>query len=172
MNDWKAVSRWVKSLWKLVTADLKLMMTNAPPSTFTNQTPSRRPFGVTFLIVMVLIFTSLNVLRTITAFRLWDFLANSPMNVSVIYLIITGFVWSSIGLSLAVGLFIRKKWSLFMAWTAIILYALYYWFDRLFIADRFAISSHWQFTLGLTFLILILATLTLTRPRTKAYLIK
>jgi hypothetical protein len=111
---------------------------------------ARRPFGVTYVIVVVLIFASLNALRMITAIRNWDFLDKSSVVVPVIYFVITGAVWMGIGIILVLGLLTRQKWSPSMAQITLVLYMCYYWVDRLFIADRSAIVNRWQFALGST----------------------
>jgi hypothetical protein len=143
-----------------------------PDSTNFNQQSRKRPFSVTILIVMVLIFTTLNILRMITAIRLWDFLANLPLDVPAHYLVITGAIWSGIGFLLAVGLFASRKWSLYLAWIAIVLYPIYYWSDRLLIAERHVIAGRWQFASGLTILLLIFAFWVLLQPKTRAFLMK
>jgi hypothetical protein len=138
-------------------------------SPFKNPGATHRPIGVTILILVVLIFTSLNALRMITAIRTWDFLVDSPVGVPVIYLVITGAIWMGIGLPLVFGLLTGRKWSPIMVQIAIILYICYYWFDRLLIADRSAIAGRWQFTLGLTIMLLIFTFWTLTRPQSKVF---
>ena len=139
------------------------------PSSYDNPQSARRPIGVTILILAVLIFTSLNALRMITAIRTWDFLVDSPVGVPVIYLVITGAIWMGIGLPLVFGLLTGRKWSLIMAQIAVVLYICYYWFDRLLVADRFAIAGRWQFTLGLTILIMSFTFWTLTCSQNKAF---
>jgi hypothetical protein len=142
------------------------------PSSFENPQAATRPFGVTILIVVVLIFTSLNTLRMITAIRTWDFLVESPVDVPVIYLVITGAIWTGIGFPLVVGLLTRRKWSPSMAQIAIVLYVCYYWLDRLVIADRSAIASGWQFALGSTILLFCFTLWTLIQSKNKGFFAK
>ncbi|MCJ7700236.1 MAG: hypothetical protein MUO62_01525 [Anaerolineales bacterium] len=141
-----------------------------PEGCFNPPKPMKRPFAVTILIVVVLIFTSLNILRMITAIRTWDTLAASPVRVPVIYLVITGAVWGAVGFPLVLGLYTRREWSLYLARGAIGLYVGYYWFDRLFIADRSAIASRWQFILGFTIILGLFLFWVLAHPKTRAYL--
>ena len=148
-------------------------MINEPSvSTKADDLSPRRPFSVTFLIVVVLIFTSLNVFRMITAIRTWEFLSVLLPDVSIIYLVITGAIWSMVGFPLSIGLFSGRKWSLPMTRIAVILYISYYWVDRLMVAERSAIASRWPFVSGLTILLLVLTFWILGRPKTKEFLIK
>jgi hypothetical protein len=149
------------------------MQTNGTSSpSHRNSHSPQRPFGVTLLIVMVLIFTSLNILRMITAIRLWDFLVSFSKDVPTLYLVISGAVWSGVGIITATGLFAEKKWALPATRIAVVLYTVYYWFDRLVVADRFVIAHRWQFALGLTLLLLVFAIWILARPKTKSFLMK
>ena len=116
-------------------------------SSYDKHPATRRPFGVTYVIVVVLIFTSLNALRMITAIRTWDFLDKSSVVVPVIYFVITGAVWMGTGFILILGLLTRQKWSPSMTQITLVLYMCYYWVDRLFIADHSAIVYRWQFAL-------------------------
>jgi hypothetical protein len=149
------------------------MQTNgtSSPSNRNSHSP-QRPFSVTFLIVLVLIFTSLNILRMITAIRLWDFLASFSKDVPTLYLVISGAVWSGVGIITATGLFSGKKWALFATRIAVILYSAYYWFDRLVVADRSIIAHRWHFALGLTSLLLVFTIWILARQKTKSFLMK
>jgi hypothetical protein len=130
---------------------------------------NRRPFGVTFLILVVLIFTSLNVLRMVTAIRKWDFLQDTIPGIPVLYLVITGAIWSGIGIPLLYGLWTRRQWSRTMAIIAVITYSGYYWSDRLMLADRSTITSRWHFALGFTLLILALSFWMFTHSKSKSY---
>ena len=148
------------------------MKNEALQSSNINDYSPSRPFSVSILIILVLIFTTMNLLRMVTAIRSWDFLTNLLPDVPMFYLVITGGVWSVIGIPLAGGLFSRRKWSLPMARVTVILYTIYYWFDRLLIAERVSIASRWQFVLGLTILLLVLSFWILERPKTKEFLMK
>jgi hypothetical protein len=132
----------------------------------------RRPFAVTILIVVVLIFTSLNILRMITAISDRDFLNSLPMAVPVIYLITSGAIWGGIGIILVLGLLDGRKWSLQMAQVITILYTVYYWVDRWIIAEQFSITSRWQFVTGVTILLTISVFWILKLQKTRAFLIK
>jgi hypothetical protein len=138
-----------------------------------NETGScHRPFGVTVLILVVLTFTSLNALRMITAIRTGNFLKDAASDVPVVYLVITGAVWLVVGIFFLYGLRARRKWTPTMALTAVTLYTIYYWFDRLLVADTSAIANRWPFALGFTILMMGLVFWTFTRPKTRAFFSK
>lgn len=132
----------------------------------------KRPFNVTIILVVVLIFASLNVLRLVAAILGWHTLAGLPLRVPVFYFVITGAFWTVAGFFLAVGLYLRRRWSAWLAWGALILYPLYYWIDRLFIADRSSIASRTAFLVATTLLLSAFTIWTLTRPKTRSYLVK
>jgi hypothetical protein len=139
------------------------------------ETPSpsmKRPFYVTILLVVVLIFTLLNGLRLVAAILDWRTLADLPMRVPVLYFILTGAFWAVTGFFLAVGLFLQRRWSAWLAWVALILYPLYYWIDRLFLAYRSAIANRTGFLVATTLLLSAFTLWTLSRPKTRSYLAK
>jgi hypothetical protein len=132
----------------------------------------QRPFFVTVLIVVVLIFTSLNAFRFVTAIRSWGFITTLLPVSTLIYLVATGFVWGILGIILAVGLFTRRKWSSSFVRFAGVSYASYYWLDRLFIAEIYSVAYRWQFALVMTLVLLIFIFLVLRASATKRYLAK
>jgi hypothetical protein len=136
---------------------------------FKNQGNPGRPFSATILIVVVLIFTSLNALRMITALRTWDFLREQSLNVPVVYLVISGAVWLGVGIFLLYSLWTRRKWSPPMAVFWVLTYSCYYWLDRLLIADPSAVESRWIFAIGFNLLIIIIAIWTLKSPRSRDF---
>lgn len=133
---------------------------------------TRRPFGVTLLIGLVLIFASLNIVRTITAFQSWLFLNSLPLQVPVSYLIITGTAWSILSTIVVFSLLTRKKWSLPFAMLIFLGYPLLYWIDRLFFTEWATFANHWKFSLAITIFTVILALWIIKNPKTKNYLNK
>ncbi len=141
-------------------------------SSLNNPGSTRRPFGVTILILAVLIFSSSNTLRMITAIRTRNFLKDAPLVVPIAYLVISGAIWMGVGFVLLYGLWTRRTWSPIMAMTLVVLYSCYYWVDKLIIADPSSIAGRWLFSLGFNLVILSITFWTLTRPRTRAFFIK
>jgi hypothetical protein len=128
-----------------------------------------RPFSVTLLAVTVLIFTSLGWLRMIEAIRLWSLLTDLPLSVSPLYLASSGAFWGLVGLPLVWSLYWGHRWVSRPVQFAAPAYALYYWFDRLFLAQDIAIAVRWPFAVGLTFILLAFTFWTLSRRRARAF---
>jgi len=90
-----------------------------------------RPFRITLLLVLVLITTALNFLRLITVIARWSALGGYLSQQELAYIAVTGAIWTFLGLYL---LWIYRRGArhsrlLFLA--AAILYAAWYWIDRL-----------------------------------------
>lgn len=108
-----------------------------------------RPFRVTLLAVGVLTITSLSLLRLVEAVRQWQFLSSLP-GVSPIYLALTGLIWATIGLPLCWGLWRGHTRAAKCAPVYTLAFALYYWFDKIFIANRATSLTNWPVNAVLT----------------------
>jgi len=104
---------------------------------------------VTLLAVGVLIITSLHMLRLVEAVRQWQFLTGLP-GVSPTYLAFTGLVWASTGLLLFWGLWRGHARAARFAPGYLLAFALYYWLDRIFIANPAISLANWPVTAVLT----------------------
>jgi len=134
----------------------------------------RRPFSVTLVALLVLIITSLNLLRFASSLLQRQFLGSLP-GVSPLYLALTGLVWASIGLALFWGLWRRKRWAPSGVGWGALLYAVYDWLDRIFFSgwlkSREPLArppANLAFTAGLTLVTLAFIIWTLSRPKNKA----
>jgi hypothetical protein len=127
-----------------------------------------RPLGVTLLIVVVLIFTGLNLLRLILTIQSWNFLAGL-LTVSPWYLALTGLVWTILGCALIWGLWLRIAWAPNVARLLSGIYVLYYWVDRLFVADRSGLEASWPFTLVICLVLLLWIFWLFTRRKIRNY---
>ena len=116
-----------------------------------NHTTSRtsRPLRVTLLAVGVLTITSLHLLRLVEAVRQWQFLTGLP-GVSPVYQALTGLIWASAGLLLFWGLWRGHARAARFAPGYLLAYALYYWLDRIFIANPAISLANWPVTAALT----------------------
>jgi uncharacterized membrane protein len=130
---------------------------------------TKRPFVATILIIVVLIFTSLNIIRTITSLQSWSFLESLPLQIPVIYLIISGLIWALLGFFLLISYVLKKKWTLPLSTIMFIGYPTYYWIDRLFISKRTINDHQWRFALALTLLSMILGFWISNDSKTKNY---
>ena len=118
-------------------------------------TPSRlsRPIRVTLLALGVLTITGLHLLRLVEAVRQWQFLTGLP-RVSPLYLALTGLIWASAGLPLFWGLWRGHTRAARFAPGYLLVFALYYWLDRIFIANRAVSLANWPVSLALTVFVL------------------
>ena len=116
-----------------------------------NHTPVRtsRPIRVTLLAAGVLTITSLYLLRLVEAVRQWQFLTGLT-GVSPVYLALTGLIWASAGLLLFWGLWRGHARAARFAPGYLLVFALYYWLDRIFIANRAISLANWPVTAALT----------------------
>ena len=136
------------------------MGTNHPapdPDSFltTERQRVKCPFLVTLLAVLVLIISCINLLRVIEAIRLWDFLASLP-GVSPLYIALTGLFWVLVGFPLAWGLWRGHQRTPLATHILLLVFALYYWFDRIFIAQTVNASSNWLFAVIVSVVVILL----------------
>jgi hypothetical protein len=114
----------------------------------TSSRPSR-PMRVTLLAVGVLIIASLHLLRLVETLQQWQFLSDL-MDISPLYLALTGLIWASTGLPLFWGLWRGHARAAGFAPVYLLVFALYYWLDRIFIANRAISLINWPFTAVMT----------------------
>jgi len=129
---------------------------NTPPS------HRSRPLGVTLLAVGVLIIASLHLLRLAEAVRQWEFLSGLT-GVSPLYQALTGLIWAVAGLPLFWGLWRGHARAARFAPGYLLVFALYYWLDRIYIANPEVSLANWPVTaalslIGLAFMFLVLRT--------------
>jgi hypothetical protein len=137
----------------------------------TTDTKPRRPFGVTLIILGVLIITAVNLIRLVEAIRLWDFLAQLP-GVSPIYIAASGLVWTMAGLLLTICLWRGLRITYSLLPPAAVLYILYTWVDSSLVGGQLNLLSNranWPFKAGLSLLVLVFIFWTLTRSSVKTY---
>lgn len=108
-----------------------------------------RPIRVTLLAIGVLIIASLHLLRLVEAARQWRFLADLP-GVSPLYLALTGLIWGAAGLPLFWGLWRGHARAFRFTPSYLLVFALYYWLDRVFVANRAVSLANWPVHLALT----------------------
>jgi hypothetical protein len=126
-----------------------------------------RPFSVTLLAVGVLILTVMNLARLIRAAELRAFLAEL-LPISPLYFILTGLIWTLVGVVLLWGLWRGRPWTPRLAFLAFLAYSFYFWFDRLFLAAS-ARMVNWPFALAFNLLLLAWLIWLFSRPWTRAF---
>lgn len=159
--------------------DSKLSPMGPQDPSHSSATPSiKRPFSVTILALGVLIITVLNLIRFVLSIRYWSFLDTQP-GVSPLYLAISGFIWSVVGIYLVYGLWKAKSWTPGLMQAVALTYALYYWLDLIFLKNhpiagvttglRAILPINWLFSAGITVLCLAYMAWTLGRKKVKAF---
>jgi hypothetical protein len=111
--------------------------------------PVSRPFRVTLLAMGVLTIASLSLLRLVEAVRQWTFL-NSLTGVSPVYQALTGLIWASVGLPLVWGLWRAHARAAKFTPGYLLVFALYYWLDRIWVANHAITLTNWPVTAALT----------------------
>jgi hypothetical protein len=138
----------------------------------------RRPASVTLLVVGVLIITVLNIIRFILSIRYWGFLS-SRLEVSPIYLSLSGFIWGLAGICLIWGLWKAKNWAPRLMQAVALTYALYYWLDQVFLNEHpgsgvpagvsALLPTNWPFSAVVTVLSLAYIAWIMNRLKVKLY---
>lgn len=90
-------------------------------------TSKRRPKLVTLLSLGVLTLATIHWVRFALAFQL----PALPLTVPNWYIPFTGAVWGATGLGIAIALFTGRKWAIAATFGWSVIYALWYWADRL-----------------------------------------
>ncbi|MCB9134210.1 MAG: hypothetical protein H6636_02220 [Anaerolineales bacterium] len=122
-----------------------------------------RPFSVTLLAIGVLTLAMVGFIRTWEAFRLWDFLIT--LQVSPGYLVITGLLAGLVGVVAALGLWRGVRWGARVALTYVGTILIFYWIDRLFVAQSLVTEINTPFAIGVSLLIaLFIAWILFRKP--------
>lgn len=94
--------------------------------------PTKRPFGVTLLLWMVLMLSAWGVVRFFAALRWWDVLNEFEAGLSPLYLSITGAGWGVAGSVLFFGIVNSKTWVRPAIVISTLLWLIEYWLERIF----------------------------------------
>lgn len=124
----------------------------------------KRPFSVTLLAFGVLIIAVLNLTRLLSAIRFWPFL-QEILPFSGLYLVGTGLIWAGFGLPLFWGLWHGLPWSPGITRIAAVAYLIYYWLDRLLLANHPGREANLPFAVGASLVGLVWIAWTLSRPK-------
>jgi hypothetical protein len=127
-----------------------------------------RPFLVTLVALVVLTITTIYLIRFVQTLFWWDFLAGLP-GVSPLYLVLTGLLWTLVGLPLTWGLWLGRPKMLKATRLFAPGFAAYLWLERLLVANADGEMSNWSFAAGLTLVVLGLVLWFLSMPAVKAY---
>jgi hypothetical protein len=138
----------------------------------------RRPRSVTLLALGVLSIAVLGLLRAYLAIREWQFLSTWP-GVSPLYLAASGLAFALLGAVVFWALWWRKPWALHLTWAASLTFALVYWLDQIFVAERPVydpegiagpfLPGNWLFAASATAILLLYTAWVVHRVDVKAY---
>ncbi len=127
----------------------------------------KRPKCITIIALIMLIFTTINLIRVIQVMAQWQFLS-TVLSHAPVYQLITGMVWFLGGLTLLVNIWYGKRNTPFFIMVGVVLYSIYYWIDRFAISST-PFDSNWLFMLIINGVLLIYIVWSLTRNNTKTY---
>ncbi|HSG45547.1 MAG TPA: hypothetical protein VLA72_20565 [Anaerolineales bacterium] len=131
--------------------------------------PSKRPFGVTLLLWMVLILSAWGLTRFVTALQAWDVLNEFESSISPLYLSITGAGWGMTGAVLLSGIWRCKSWARLTSVTSIVIWLIEYWLERVFFQ---ASRANLPFALTSSIMIVVMLWIISILPGTKSFFIK
>jgi hypothetical protein len=117
---------------------------------------------------LVLILASIYTIRFLQTLAWWDFLTELP-RVSPLYLALSGLIWALIGLPLSWGLWRGSAPAAMGSRFIAPAYAVFYWFERLFITRAGSNFTNWPFAAGMTVLLLAFVFWTLSRPQSRRF---
>ena len=137
-------------------------------SAATAEAPSR-PFSVTLLTVGVLTLAVLNFTRLFQTVTQWGFLAERLSPFLLVYLAISGLVWTVSGLLLSIGLWRGSFWAPAFTRLATLLYLVYFWLDRLLTRLFVPGFANWPFLLFVTLVAVFIVFWILSRRNVKAF---
>ena len=143
---------------------------NPSPLPDKERAPSlKRPFAVTTLFELVLMFTGLQALRLWGVLTSWDFLSSLPLSVSPVLLGLSAAFWVALGLPLAWGIWSARGWAPRATRWAGIAFVTVHWLDRLILQIKGPQSVNWPFDLLMSAMLLISVIAILALPKARVY---
>lgn len=130
---------------------------------------THRPFAVTSLAGLVLIFTGAQILRVCVAAGNLELYAQLPLRVPGPYFIVTGIAWGTLALWLVPGLWRGEAWAPKAMSLGAVAYAAFVWIDRLLLQAPGPQTTNWPFAAVATALLLLAVFAMFRMPRIRAY---
>ena len=94
---------------------------------------------------------------------------NLPLSVPFWYLPLTGAIWGVVGMTAAYGLFRGDLWAPRLVRWGTVVYTLWYWLDRIFLACNDYRRLTWPLMLVITLLAVLCTYWILSRPAIREY---
>ena len=129
----------------------------------------KRSFLLKLLVLAYLLLSLMGWLRLEQALQYWGFLKELGVFPGPFYIAFGGAVWGAAGLACALALWLRRPFAPLLAYTAALFCTLWYWADRLFLAQNSLANLNWPFALGVNLLLLLFIFLVLALPRQKKF---
>jgi hypothetical protein len=126
-----------------------------------------RPFSVTLLAIGVLTLAVVGIIRSGQAISLWDFLTS--LDISPIYLAMTGLLAGLVGLPVAWGLWWGLPWTPRLCMGYVLALFSFYWIDRLFLTQSLIGSVNTPFAVGVTILVIGFMTWVFHREKSRDF---
>lgn len=131
--------------------------------------PRKRPFGVTLLLWLVLSLSAWGLVRLIAVLRWWDLLNELGSRLGPLYLSITGAGWMVAGAVLLWGLFSGRTWTRLAILSAICVWLIQYWIERIFFESP---RANLAFALIASLLLFIVTLISAFNRKTKEFFIR
>jgi len=128
-----------------------------------------RPFSVTLLAIGVLTLALAGLVRLGQAITLWDFLTS--LDISPIYLAITGLLVGIAGLLAAWGLWWGLPWTPRFCIGYLLALFSFYWIDRLFLTQSLIGKVNTPFAMGVTVLVIGFMVWVFRREKSRKFFI-
>jgi hypothetical protein len=129
----------------------------------------KRPWMVFVLLVGVIVFTAGMLLRAWSAIRYWAFLSGLPLEVSPLYLALTGGLWALFGLRVIWWLWQGNRGAPAALRTLATGYVLYYWVEQLLVMTSPLRQARWPFSAVMSAAAVIVVMLILMHPSVKNF---
>jgi hypothetical protein len=130
---------------------------------------NKRPRTVTILALLVLTFTVFNAVRFGAAITQWNTLTSLGVIPTPTYIALTGLFWVICGLGLFISLWTGHPLARKAGMVFILLYAAYYWFDRLVFQSSVPHENS-TFAIILTFLVVFYTYIALSLPASQTFM--
>ena len=132
---------------------------------FSRNRTNRRPAHVTWLSLGVITVAAV----AFCGLAAWFSLPDLPYVVPPVYLLIRNSLWGIWGLVAAIGAFFGRPWApRLVSWGGLVL-AIWYWVDRILLAQSDYSRVNWPLTAIATVLAIVFVRWVLTRPIVRTY---
>lgn len=128
-----------------------------------------RPFGVTLLLLSVLLLSAWGASRVAAALRWWDMLVEFDASLSPAYLALTGVIWAIVGISLCWSIIRRSESARMRVASAAGVWQAHLWVERVFFQST---RANLPFALLTSAVILLIVAVILFHPSTIRYFSK